>query len=205
MSQSVTGIRQTCDILLSSVPHFDGVLRISATSPKLSRSRTSIGHEMTSTTSPSESPTNQPEAVQPTKEIFRVPFWTRRLLSNKDEDHEIAYSLQVKGATEGAVRWAIYSTILCGVGHLYWPFFRKQTLAFKGFLVSSATMSGMVIWADYYLLRHEKKIRRADDMMRRQARKELGERGIIATETELNKWKQEQLASIRNQSSSTNH
>ncbi|KAA1073197.1 hypothetical protein PGT21_003421 [Puccinia graminis f. sp. tritici] len=47
---------------------------------------------MTSTTSPSESPTNQPEAVQPTKEIFRVPFWTRRLLSNKDEDHEIAYS-----------------------------------------------------------------------------------------------------------------
>jgi hypothetical protein len=32
-------------------------------------------------------------------------------------------------------------------------------------------MSGMVIWADYYLLRHEKKIRRADDMMRRQARK----------------------------------
>lgn len=57
----------------------------------------------------------------------------------------------------------------------------------------------MVIWADYYLLRHEKQIRKADDMMRRQARKELGERGIIATETELNKWKQEQLASIKHE------
>ncbi|KAI9616399.1 hypothetical protein H4Q26_010791 [Puccinia striiformis f. sp. tritici PST-130] len=131
----------------------------------------------------------------------------------------------VKGATEGGVRWAIYSTILCGIGHIYWPFFRKQTLAFKGFLISSgkiltiqsylteldesnlhlavgvvwelATMSGMVIWADYYLLRHEKKIRRADDMMRRQARKDLGERGIIATESELNKWKLEQLDSLK--------
>jgi hypothetical protein len=32
---------------------------------------------------------------------------------------------------------------------------------------------------------------------------ELGERGIIATETELNKWKQEQLANIKNQTSGT--
>lgn len=139
------------------------------------------------------------QPVKNTTEIFRIPFWTRRLLSNKDEDHQIAYSLQVKGATEGGIRWAIYSSILCGMGQLYWPFFRKQTLAFKSFLVSSATMSGMVIWADYYLLRHEKQIRKADDMMRRQARKELGERGIIATETELNKWKQEQLASIKHE------
>ncbi|KNZ57647.1 uncharacterized protein VP01_2109g3 [Puccinia sorghi] len=151
----------------------------------------------------------QPASSKPTNDILRLPFWSRRLLSNKNEDHQIAYSLQVKGATEGGIRWAIYSTILCGMSHLYWPFFRKQTLAFKAFLVSSATMSGMVIWADYYLLRHEKKIRRADDMMRRQARKgktsfplsptNLGERGIIATETELDKWKQEQLASIKNQ------
>ncbi|PLW18906.1 hypothetical protein PCANC_11562 [Puccinia coronata f. sp. avenae] len=153
--------------------------------------------------STSSTDTGHPQPDKPANEILRVPFWTRRLLSNKDEDHQIAYSLQVKGATEGGIRWATYSTILCGIGHLYWPFFRKQTLAFKGFLVSSATMSGMVIWADYYLLRHEKKIRRADDMMRRQARQELGERGIIATETELNKWKQEQLANIKNQTSGT--
>ncbi|KAH9442870.1 hypothetical protein MJO28_014195 [Puccinia striiformis f. sp. tritici] len=149
------------------------------------------------TNSTNPQPADESGKAQPIK----LPFWTRRLLSNKDEDHQIAYSLQVKGATEGGVRWAIYSTILCGIGHIYWPFFRKQTLAFKGFLISSATMSGMVIWADYYLLRHEKKIRRADDMMRRQARKDLGERGIIATESELNKWKLEQLDSLKNRSS----
>ena len=38
-------------------------------------------------------------------------------------------------------------------------------------------------------------------MMRRQARKDLGERGIIATESELNKWKLEQLDSLKNRSS----
>ncbi|MBW0525029.1 hypothetical protein O181_064744 [Austropuccinia psidii MF-1] len=130
--------------------------------------------------------------------VQKLPFWTRRLLSNTDSDHEIAYKLQVKGATQGAIRWAIYSTILCGIGHVYWPFFRKQTLAFKGFVISSATMSGMVIWADHYLLKHEKYLRKADDIMRRQARKELAERGLIATETELNKWKQEQLIKVKN-------
>ncbi|KAI8448742.1 hypothetical protein BY996DRAFT_367858 [Phakopsora pachyrhizi] len=93
------------------------------------------------------------------------------------------------------IRWTIYSTILCGMGHLYWPFFRKQTLALKGFLVSSAAMSGMVIWADYYLLRHERYLRKADDMMRREARR--GERGIIATETELNKWKQQKIEILK--------
>ncbi|CAH7684891.1 hypothetical protein PPACK8108_LOCUS19328 [Phakopsora pachyrhizi] len=125
----------------------------------------------------------------------KIPFWAKRLLSTKDQDHEIAYQLQVKGAKEGAIRWTIYSTILCGMGHLYWPFFRKQTLALKGFLVSSAAMSGMVIWADYYLLRHERYLRKADDMMRREARR--GERGIIATETELNKWKQQKIEILK--------
>ncbi|EGF99534.1 uncharacterized protein MELLADRAFT_112575 [Melampsora larici-populina 98AG31] len=61
---------------------------------------------------------------------------------------------------------------------------------------SRTAMGGMVIWADHYLLRHERFVRKTDDLMRRQAREDLGKRGIIATETELKKWKKDQLESL---------
>ncbi|KAG0146861.1 hypothetical protein CROQUDRAFT_92170 [Cronartium quercuum f. sp. fusiforme G11] len=125
------------------------------------------------------------------------PVWAKRLLTSREQDTTTAYELQVKGAREGALRWAAYSIALCGLGHVYSPFFRRQTLAFKAFLVSSGSMAGMVIWADHYLLRHERIVRKTDDLMRRQAREDLGRRGIIATESELTKWKKEQLDSLR--------
>lgn len=132
----------------------------------------------------------------------RPPIWAQRLLSTREQDTTTAYELQLKGAREGAIRWTAYSIALCGMAHIYWPFFRRQTLAFKGFLVSSAAMGGMVIWADHYLLRHERFVRKTDDLMRRQAREDLGKKGIIATETELKKWKKDQLESLGVSSSS---
>lgn len=45
----------------------------------------------------------------------------------------------------------LFSTTL----HYTWPWFRRQTLAGKGFIVSSFTIFGLVTWADHYLLSYE--------------------------------------------------
>jgi hypothetical protein len=47
----------------------------------------------------------------------------------------------------------------------------------------------MVINADNYLLRFESQQRLTENDIRRQARNELATRGVIATETEIRKWK----------------
>jgi len=80
---------------------------------------------------------------------------------------------------------------LAFIGHHTWPFFRRQTLAFKGFLVSGFTIWGLVVGADTALLRHEEKKRVADAALRREARIALASRGLVGTESEISKWKAE--------------
>ncbi len=65
----------------------------------------------------------------------------------------------------------------------------RQTWGLKGFLVSSAGVFGMTIGADNHLLRYESHQRIEENDIRRQARNELAREGIIATETEIRKWK----------------
>jgi hypothetical protein len=117
---------------------------------------------------------------------------------------------------------------------------RRQTLALKGFIVSSGThtlhttapniptesnlfpsflpllnrttalactrtseaaVTGMVINADNYLLRFESQQRLTENDIRRQARNELATRGVIATETEIRKWKaQKEVERVRRES-----
>ena len=104
--------------------------------------------------------------------------------------------------------------MLVTLGHLTWPLFRyvislhrtsayvpyshtfpplgsRQTLALKGFIVSSAAVTGLVINADNYLLRYESQQRLTENDVRRRARNELAARGIIATEGEIRKWRRE--------------
>lgn len=66
---------------------------------------------------------------------------------------------------------------------------RRQTLAFKSFLTSGATIFGLVVGADTVLLSHEGKQRSEEEMIRRRARTELGRQGIVASETNIEKWK----------------
>ena len=47
------------------------------------------------------------------------------------------YELQVEGGLQGALKFTIFGTLVVGAAHFAWPGFRRQTLALKGFLVSS--------------------------------------------------------------------
>jgi hypothetical protein len=96
---------------------------------------------------------------------------------------------------------------------------RRQTLAFKGFIVSACkyvelshsgsahkdykqvAISGLVFGAESALQQHETVRRREENVIRREARLDLARRGLVATETEIANWKAEKE---RQQSTSTN-
>lgn len=92
------------------------------------------------------------------------------------------------GAAEGAVRWTIYGLLTCTTMHFTWPWFRKQTLAGKGFIVSSFTIFGLVTWADHYLISYEKEERQANERLRRAAQHSLASSGKIASESNIKSW-----------------
>jgi hypothetical protein len=54
----------------------------------------------------------------------------------------------------------------------------------------------MTIGADNHLLRYESHQRIEENDLRRQARNELAREGMIATETEIRKWKAKRLEKI---------
>jgi len=51
-------------------------------------------------------------------------------------------------------------------------------------------MSGLVFGAENALLAHEAERRHEENIVRREARYDLARRGLIATETEIAKWKE---------------
>ncbi|KZT58820.1 hypothetical protein CALCODRAFT_228751 [Calocera cornea HHB12733] len=100
--------------------------------------------------------------------------------------------MQTKGGLLGAVRWTGYGLFAVTIAHFTIPVFRRQTLAIKGFLVMGATTFGLCMGAETYLQAFEKKQRSEENEMRRQARYELAKRGMLATETNISTWKEEQ-------------
>jgi hypothetical protein len=57
-------------------------------------------------------------------------------------------------------------------------------------------MSGLVFGAENALLAHEGERRREEETIRRQARYDIARRGLIATETEIAKWKEARARSV---------
>jgi len=110
-----------------------------------------------------------------------------RLKADVDE----AYKLQMRAGIKGAAQFTAVGIGAVSLGHYTWPLFRKQTFAFKAFLVSAFTMFGLVVTADTVLLQHEAKRRAEAGALRKEARIELGRRGIIPTETALREWQEE--------------
>jgi len=104
------------------------------------------------------------------------------------EQADRAYELQVKQGSLGALKATALGLGLVIVTHHTWPLFRRQTLAIKGFLVSSFTIFGLVTGADSALLSHEAEHRRVEDRLRREARIELAREGKVGTEPEIAKW-----------------
>jgi len=102
-----------------------------------------------------------------------------------------AYELQAKAAWKGAAKYTAIGTSLAILSHATWPSFRRQTLALKGFLVSAFTIFGLVVGADKALLAHEMDQRLKETSIRREARIALARRGLVGTETQIAKWKDE--------------
>ncbi|KAF8165144.1 hypothetical protein B0H34DRAFT_224726 [Crassisporium funariophilum] len=113
------------------------------------------------------------------------------------EDIDKAYEIQSRAAIEGATRSTAIGAGLAVIAHHTWPVFRRQTLAFKGFVVSAFTISGLVFGAESALREHENIRRKEENIIRREARIELARKGLIATETEIAKWKAERQTSPR--------
>lgn len=105
------------------------------------------------------------------------------------EDVEKAYELQSQAAIAGAARSTAVGVGLAVIAHHMWPVFRRQTLAFKGFIVSGFTIFGLVFGAESALIEHENIRRREENILRREARLDLARKGLVGTETEIANWK----------------
>ncbi|KLO12854.1 hypothetical protein SCHPADRAFT_398981 [Schizopora paradoxa] len=117
--------------------------------------------------------------------------------AKRREELDRAYALQAKAAAW----YTVLGISLATIGHSFYPPFRRQTLAFKGFLVSAFTMFGLVVGADTALLSHERNQRISETALRREARLDLARRGIVGTESEIAKWKEEREARLASEQS----
>lgn len=61
--------------------------------------------------------------------------------------------------------------------------------------MSGFTICGLIFAAENALLAHESERRREENIIRREARYDLARRGLIATETEIAKWKEARVRS----------
>ncbi|EIW82209.1 hypothetical protein CONPUDRAFT_81746 [Coniophora puteana RWD-64-598 SS2] len=107
-----------------------------------------------------------------------------------DVDH--AYGLQIRAGSKGAAQIGAAGLGAVTIAHYTWPFFRRQTLPFKAFLVMGSAMAGLVIGADNALLTHEAERRRTENAIRKEARMDIARRGLVPTETEIARWRAEQ-------------
>ncbi|KAE8224874.1 hypothetical protein CF319_g2295 [Tilletia indica] len=132
---------------------------------------------------------NAPPPLLYTSEIGKAVAPRRK--RHREAEVEHAYEIQRDAAIRGAALWTFIGGSTTIMAHYLFPGFRKQTLAFKAFLVSGATIFGLVVGADTVLLSHESQQRSEEHAIRNRARLELGRRGIVASESEIERWKDE--------------
>ncbi|KIK95141.1 hypothetical protein PAXRUDRAFT_827327 [Paxillus rubicundulus Ve08.2h10] len=106
---------------------------------------------------------------------------------------EKAYTLQVAEGSKAAASSGALGVGVVTLAHYTWPFFRRQTLPFKTFLVSLFGIYGLVIGADNALLSHEAEVRRSEQAIRRLAMLDLTRQGLVPTETAIAQWRAERV------------
>ncbi|TFK29309.1 hypothetical protein FA15DRAFT_664239 [Coprinopsis marcescibilis] len=111
--------------------------------------------------------------------------------TRRDRDVQTAYEIQSRAAASGALRGFGVGAGVAIIAHHTWPLFRRQTLAFKGFLVSGFTCFGLIFAAEAALQEHEGTRRKEENVIRRAARLDLARQGLIGTESEIAKWRSE--------------
>jgi hypothetical protein len=100
-------------------------------------------------------------------------------------------SVTQKAAIKGASIYTVIGVSTTFLSHHLFPRFRSQTLALKAFIVSGFTIFGFVVGADTVLLNHEGVQRSEEDLIRNVARRELAKKGLIGSENEIERWKDE--------------
>lgn len=105
----------------------------------------------------------------------------------------VIWSASQNAAMKGALLYTALGVTSCVMAHHLFPGFRRQTLALKGFITSGFTIFGFVVGADTVLLSHESQQRSEENMVRSRARAELGKKGIVASEKQIEKWKEEYI------------
>ncbi|PWN52967.1 hypothetical protein IE53DRAFT_384555 [Violaceomyces palustris] len=144
---------------------------------------------------------SQDQDRQPTPSSSSLPSATYssqlgsapKRIRHREDQIESAYALQRDAAIRGAAIWTLIGASTCFMAHHLFPGFRRQTLALKGFLTSGATIFGFVVGADTVLLNYEGQQRSEENLVRNRARVELGRKGIVASEKEIEKWKEEYI------------
>ncbi|KAJ7368114.1 hypothetical protein DFH08DRAFT_676988 [Mycena albidolilacea] len=114
--------------------------------------------------------------------------------SRQRQDVAEAYSIQTRSGIQGALRGGSIGVGLTIISHYTWPFFRRQTFQFKGFIVCTCTVFGLVISAERALQEYEALRRWEENDIRKEARLHLAQQGIIPTETAIAKWRANQEA-----------
>ncbi|CAO1617908.1 unnamed protein product [Sympodiomycopsis kandeliae] len=133
----------------------------------------------------SSSEQSEPTSAMSTTTIGSVPSRTR----HRQGQIEHAYSIQRDAAIRGMLIWTLIGGSTVFMAHHLFPKFRSQTLAFKGFLTSGATIYGLCTGAEEVLQSHEHSERSNENLIRNKARSELGKNGIVATEAQIEKWR----------------
>jgi len=113
-----------------------------------------------------------------------------RVYSRRQKDADEAHRIQVKAGFLGATQGTAFGIGATTLGHVYSPFFRKQTLPLKVFLVTAAAIFGFTLSADNALLKFETRQRIREAVIRKEARMELAKQGLVPTETEIAKWRE---------------
>ncbi|KAI0751346.1 hypothetical protein C8Q80DRAFT_1098236 [Daedaleopsis nitida] len=107
------------------------------------------------------------------------------------QDVEEAYRIQVRAGVRGFAQYGTVAAGLAAIGHHSWPAFRRQTLPLKAWIVTIVGVLGMCLHAEEALQKYELEQRLRENSIRREARIDLARRGLVATETEIAKWKAE--------------
>ncbi|CAO1631333.1 unnamed protein product [Parajaminaea phylloscopi] len=100
-----------------------------------------------------------------------------------------AYTIQRDAAIKGMIIWTFIGASTCFMAHHLFPGFRRQTLALKGFLTSGATIFGLCTGAEEVLQSHESQQRTEENLIRKRAMQELGKKGVVASEAEIERWR----------------
>lgn len=140
-------------------------------------------------TEQSSSPQEAPLSALSSSTLGSAP----KRIRHRETQIESAYELQRNAAVKGALFYTFLGASSCLMAHHLFPGFRRQTLALKGFITSGFTIFGFVVGADTVLLSHESQQRSEENMVRSRARAELGRKGIVASEKEIEKWKEEYI------------